>query len=173
MSHGIEPGMGGGGILSNKLLWFCIGVVVFILVAFILPTPQSVVGVIEKYGFAKKMNAWGVAHDAIEAAHKTKIVLGIIPMAVIFFATEAIPIGFKFRLSIPQDVTLFLPKHSEDMRYEYQAQFFVRNHNNCITNSHADEACMPCRRQGPGPKYIKGDSSGGRDRSCGCAGVAG
>lgn len=34
-----------------------------------------------------------VAHSVADAAHKTMIVLGIIPMAVIFFATEAIPIG--------------------------------------------------------------------------------
>ena len=49
MSHGIEEGLGGGGILSNKLLWFCIGGLVFILVAFVMPTPQSVVDVVEKY----------------------------------------------------------------------------------------------------------------------------
>jgi sodium-dependent dicarboxylate transporter 2/3/5 len=36
---------------------------------------------------------WGVANDVTEAARKTQIVLGIIPMAVILFATEAIPIG--------------------------------------------------------------------------------
>ncbi|MBW1800281.1 MAG: anion permease [Deltaproteobacteria bacterium] len=93
MSHGIGQDMSGGGILSNKLLWFCIGAAVFILVAFIMPTPQSIIDIVEKYGFATKMIEWEVAHDVMDAAHKTKIVLGIIPMAVIFFATEAIPIG--------------------------------------------------------------------------------
>jgi sodium-dependent dicarboxylate transporter 2/3/5 len=93
MSHEIEHDAGGGGILANKLLWICIGVGIFLLVAFVLPTPQSVVEVVEKYGFAKKMIAWEVAHDAEGAARKMMIVLGIIPMAVIFFATEAIPIG--------------------------------------------------------------------------------
>jgi sodium-dependent dicarboxylate transporter 2/3/5 len=39
------------------------------------------------------MITWEVAHDAASAARKMMIVLGIIPMAVIFFATEAIPIG--------------------------------------------------------------------------------
>ncbi len=93
MSHEMEHEVGGGGILANKLLWICIGLSLFILVGFILPTPQSVVDTVEKYGFAKKMIEWEVAHDATEAAHKTMLVLGIIPMAVIFFATEAIPIG--------------------------------------------------------------------------------
>jgi len=93
MSHEIPNGEGGGGILANKLLWICIGVSIFILVGFVLPTPQSVVEVMEKYGFAEKMITWEIAHNAAEAAHKTMIVLGIIPMAVIFFATEAIPIG--------------------------------------------------------------------------------
>jgi sodium-dependent dicarboxylate transporter 2/3/5 len=93
MSHEIEHEVGGGGILSNKLLWICIGAGIFILVGFILPTPQSVVDTVEEYGFAKKLIEWEVAHDTTEAAHKTMVVLGIIPMAVIFFATEAIPIG--------------------------------------------------------------------------------
>jgi len=93
MSHEMEHDAGGGGILANKLLWICIGAGIFILIAFILPTPQSMVEIVEKHGFAKKMMEWEVAHSAADAAHKTMIVLGIIPMAVIFFATEAIPIG--------------------------------------------------------------------------------
>ena len=93
MSHETENGAGGGGILANKLLWICVGLGVFILIGFVLPTPQSVVSSVEKYGFAKKMIEWEVAHDTAGAAHKTMVVLGIIPMAVIFFATEAIPIG--------------------------------------------------------------------------------
>ncbi len=63
------------------------------LKSFILPIPQSIVDVVEKYGFADKMIEWEVAHTVEEAGKKTMIVLGIIPMAVIFFATEAIPIG--------------------------------------------------------------------------------
>ena len=93
MSHEVKHDVGESGILANKLLWICIGVSVFILIGFVLPTPQSVVEVMEKYGFAEKMITWEVAHNAAEAAHKTMIVLGIIPMAIIFFATEAIPIG--------------------------------------------------------------------------------
>ncbi len=93
MSHEVEHEAGKGGILSNKLLWLCIGLGIFILVGFILPTPQTVADTVEKYGFAQKLIEWEVAHNVTEAAHKTMIVLGIIPMAVIFFATEAIPIG--------------------------------------------------------------------------------
>jgi len=93
MTHEIEHGEDEGGILSNKILWICIGLGIFIVVGFILPTPQSVLEVVEKYGFSEKLIEWEVAQDATEAARKTMIVLGIIPMAVIFFATEAIPIG--------------------------------------------------------------------------------
>jgi sodium-dependent dicarboxylate transporter 2/3/5 len=93
MSHEVEHDPGGGGILASNLLWICVGLAVFITIGFILPTPESVVATVEKYGFAQKMIEWEVAHDAQEAARKTMIVLGIIPMAVIFFATEAIPIG--------------------------------------------------------------------------------
>jgi solute carrier family 13 (sodium-dependent dicarboxylate transporter), member 2/3/5 len=78
---------------GGKLLWIGIGVAIFVLIGFILPTPDSVTEVVDKYGFAKKMIDWHVASNLAEAAHKTMIVLGIIPMAVIFFATEAIPIG--------------------------------------------------------------------------------
>ena len=93
ISGDIGHDVGEGGILANKVLWLCIGVGIFLLVAFVLPTPQSMVESVEKYGFAKQMIEWEVAHDTASAAHKTMIVLGIIPMAVIFFATEAIPIG--------------------------------------------------------------------------------
>lgn len=93
MSHELEHDSGGGGILANKLLWICVGLGIFILIGFVLPAPQSVTAVVAEHGFAKKMMEWGVAASVEEAAHKTMIVLGIIPMAVIFFATEAIPIG--------------------------------------------------------------------------------
>ena len=93
MSHDIEHDVGGGGILANKALWIGIGVGIFILVSFVLPTPQSVKNTVETYGFAQKMIDWEVAYDAADAAKKTMIVLGLIPMAIVFFATEAIPIG--------------------------------------------------------------------------------
>ena len=93
MTHEIEHDPGGGGILANKTLWICVGLGIFILIGFILPTPQTVVDVVDKYGFAEKMIEWEMVHDATGAARKTMVVLGIIPMAVIFFATEAIPIG--------------------------------------------------------------------------------
>ncbi|MBW2609709.1 MAG: anion permease [Deltaproteobacteria bacterium] len=93
MSHESKQAADGDGILANKVLWICVGLGVFILIGFILPTPQTVVDTIEKYGFAQKMIEWEIIHDASEAPNKTMIVLGIVPMAVIFFATEAIPIG--------------------------------------------------------------------------------
>ncbi len=93
MSHEIEHDVGGGGILENKMLWICIGLGVFVLIGFILPTPQSLVNIVEKYGFANKMIEWEIAHDTQGAADKAMIVLGIIPMAIIYFATEALPIG--------------------------------------------------------------------------------
>jgi sodium-dependent dicarboxylate transporter 2/3/5 len=92
MSHEIENG-NGGGILSNKILWLGIGLGIFILVGFILPTPQSLVDIVTDNGFAAQMQQWGIADNPEEAANKTMTVLGIIPMAIIFFATEAIPIG--------------------------------------------------------------------------------
>ena len=94
MGHEIENDIGsGGGILANKVLWLTIGATIFIIIGFILPTPDSLVEVIQTYGFAEKMKQWELAHTPQEAARKTMVVLGIIPMAVIFFATEAIPIG--------------------------------------------------------------------------------
>ena len=93
MSDHAEHGAGGGGILANKPLWIGIGAALFILIGFVLPTPHTLVEIVEKYGFAEKLIAWGVAGDVAGAAKKAQIVLGIIPMAVIYFATEALPIG--------------------------------------------------------------------------------
>jgi sodium-dependent dicarboxylate transporter 2/3/5 len=92
MSHEIEH-EDSGGILANKTMWLCIGLGIFILIGFILPAPESIVKILKEYGFVDKMRGWEIAHTPEEAARKTMMVLGIIPMAVIFFATEAIPIG--------------------------------------------------------------------------------
>ena len=81
------------GIFAKKELWIGIGLGLFILIAYILPTPQSLMEILEKYGYVKKMIGWEIAHDAQEAASKTMIVLGLVPMAVVFFAVEALPIG--------------------------------------------------------------------------------
>jgi len=81
------------GIFAKKGLWISIGVCIFIMVAFVLPTPQSLVEVMEEYGYVEKMKDWEIADSVQEASHKTMIVLGIVPMAIIFFAVEALPIG--------------------------------------------------------------------------------
>jgi len=94
MSHEeVGHGESKGGLLSNNILWLCVGIAVFITIGFLVPVPGSVVRVIDENGFAKQMIEWGIAADVAEASQKTMIVLGVIPMAVIFFATEAIPIG--------------------------------------------------------------------------------
>ena len=81
------------GIFAKKRLWIGIGTGLFILIAFILPTPETLELVMEKYGYVQKMIDWGIATNANEASDKTMIVLGIVPMAVVFFAVEALPIG--------------------------------------------------------------------------------
>jgi sodium-dependent dicarboxylate transporter 2/3/5 len=81
------------GIFAKKGLWIGVGTGIFILIAFILPAPQSLVDVMAKFGYVDKMIGWEIAHNAEEAAAKTMIVLGIVPMAVVFFAVEALPIG--------------------------------------------------------------------------------
>jgi sodium-dependent dicarboxylate transporter 2/3/5 len=94
MSHDLgHDSTGSGGLLANKVLWLCVGLGLFLIVGFILPTPQSLIDTISNNGFAAKMIEWHIAHDARGAADKTMLVLGIIPMAIVFFATEAIPIG--------------------------------------------------------------------------------
>ena len=92
MSHEIDTG-GQGGILANKTLWLIVGIAFFVVVGFILPTPESLVETVDKHGIANKMIDWGIAENLDQAADKAMTVLGIIPMAIIFFATEAIPIG--------------------------------------------------------------------------------
>jgi sodium-dependent dicarboxylate transporter 2/3/5 len=92
MSHEIDV-TSEGGILANKTLWLAIGIVTFLFIGFVLPTPQSLIQVVETHGVGAQLIAWGLADTIEGAADKTMLVLGIIPMAVIFFATEAIPIG--------------------------------------------------------------------------------
>ncbi len=96
MSHEIEMAGGGGTLmkfLGNKGLWLGVGVGLFLIIGFLMPTPQSLIDTVDQFGVAKQMIEWEIAHDTASAARKTQIVLGLIPMAIVFFATEAIPIG--------------------------------------------------------------------------------
>lgn len=78
---------------DSKMLWLIIGFAIFALVAFVLPTPDSLIKVVDEYGFAQAMIKTGVADSISQAAWKAKLILGLIPMATIFFTTEALPIG--------------------------------------------------------------------------------
>lgn len=90
VEHEIE--MEEKGLLAKKWLWLSLGFGLFALIV-LMPTPQGLIEVVDKYGFAEKMIAKGVAHDAASAAWKAKVVIAILPLAVVFFATEALPIG--------------------------------------------------------------------------------
>jgi len=93
MNHGNQSKTGKRVFLDGKMLWLIVGFSVFAVIAFIVPTPKSLVRVVNEYGFAKAMIEMGVANSVSQAAWKAKVVLGIIPMATIFFTTEALPIG--------------------------------------------------------------------------------
>jgi sodium-dependent dicarboxylate transporter 2/3/5 len=112
--------------MANKTLWLLVGLGIFVLVGFVLPTPQSVIETVQKYGFVEKMMEWEIAHDAEGAARKTMIVLGLIPMAVIFFATEAIPIGLTGLLMPLLAYFLHLmPSHSIGKTFAGDAPMFL------------------------------------------------
>ena len=72
------------GIFAKKGLWIGIAICIFIVIAFILPTPKSLVDVLENYGYVDKMIEWEIAHDLDQAASKTMIVLGIVPGTGLF-----------------------------------------------------------------------------------------
>ena len=93
MTHEVNGSEGKGGLMSNKFLWLGLGAAIFIIISFVVPVPESMLRVSKEYGFAKKLMEIGVAHSPYEAAWEMKMVVGIIPMAVIYFATEAMPIG--------------------------------------------------------------------------------
>jgi len=94
MSHDHDAGHGGGGEVSrSKMIWFGIGVAVFVIIGLLAPTPESLLTLVKDNGFADAMINSGIADSPESAARKTQLVMGIIPMAIIFFATEAIPIG--------------------------------------------------------------------------------
>ena len=72
-----------GGILAKKWLWIGVGASIFLIIAFAIPAPQTLVETIGKYGYVKKMMYGGIAHSTMEAADKAMIILGIVPMAIL------------------------------------------------------------------------------------------
>lgn len=79
--------------LDMRMFWLIVGFSIFAVIAFVVPTPKSLIKVLDEYGYAESMIRMGVADNIYQAAWKAKLILGIIPMAVIFFTTEALPIG--------------------------------------------------------------------------------
>jgi solute carrier family 13 (sodium-dependent dicarboxylate transporter), member 2/3/5 len=80
-------------LLERDGLWLGVAMGAFLLVGFALPAPASLVLTLQECGYADKMINWGIVDDASGAADKCMIVLGMVPMAVVLFATGAIPIG--------------------------------------------------------------------------------
>ncbi len=94
MSHEIERDLSQRKkAMIMRLAWGAAGATLFVIIGYVLPVPQSLIEVLRDNGFADQMVGWGIARDLHSAAQKTMLVLGIIPMAVVFFATEALPIG--------------------------------------------------------------------------------
>ena len=77
--------------IDSKALWLFIGVAIFAVIAFVLPVLESLKKVVQEYGFTDNMINTGAASSIYQAAWKAKLILGIIPMATIFFTTEALP----------------------------------------------------------------------------------
>lgn len=80
------------GIMARNRLWLGVGFGLFIIIT-LLPTPQSLVDVVTEQGYAEHMIDIGIASSPETAAWKAKVVIALVVMAVIFFATEAMPIG--------------------------------------------------------------------------------
>jgi sodium-dependent dicarboxylate transporter 2/3/5 len=56
------------GLLSNKMFWLIAGAACFVIIGFIIPTPQSLIELVEKQKIAEKLIEWHVAHDVAHAA---------------------------------------------------------------------------------------------------------
>ena len=54
MSDHEEHEAGNGSILSSNILWLGVGIAVFIVIAFIVPTPQSLIDLMDKNNLDRK-----------------------------------------------------------------------------------------------------------------------
>ena len=75
----------GGFAKTTDFKWFGIGILVFVLIGLILPTPESML--------AKAQDLYGSNPDtdvALKAVH-IKLTMALLCMCVVFFATEAVP----------------------------------------------------------------------------------
>lgn len=81
------------GILAHKNLWLGVGFGLFVLITFILPVPQGLLEVVEEKGYHEAMAAKGLAETPMDTAWKAKLVIALAVMVIIFFATDAMPIG--------------------------------------------------------------------------------
>ncbi len=93
MKLAIRPPKSTQKLLSNNIFWLTVGIFLFVLIGFVLPIPDSLITTLQENGFVDKMIDWNLAESVGDVGHKSMIVLGMVAMAVVFFATEALPIG--------------------------------------------------------------------------------
>ncbi len=81
------------GILAHKTLWLAVGFGLFLAIGFVVPVPMSLVEVAEERGYHKAMAEKGLSDSPQETAWKAKLVIALTVMVIVFFATDAMPIG--------------------------------------------------------------------------------
>ncbi len=87
----IEHPQGTGFARRTDFRWLSVGVIVFILLAVFLPTPDSMFTKAESmYG---QMSSAAQAKTSVETmAYNIKVTMALLAMCVVFFATEAVPL---------------------------------------------------------------------------------
>ncbi|MFQ6105865.1 MAG: hypothetical protein ACE5NL_02210, partial [Candidatus Hydrothermarchaeaceae archaeon] len=74
-------------LMTSKNLWLAVGFGLFIIIGFLIPTPQSLVEVVSEKGYYSVMHEKGIAETPQQAAWKAKLVIAITAGVIIFFAT--------------------------------------------------------------------------------------
>ena len=87
----IEHPQGTGFARRTDFRWLTVGVVVFVLLAVVLPTPDSMFSKAESlYGDLPSQSQ--TTTSVATMAHNIKVTMALLAMCVVFFATEAVPL---------------------------------------------------------------------------------
>lgn len=85
-----EKPEGTGFAKGTDFRWLSLGVIVFILIAVFMPTPESMITKAESI-YAQLSPEQQVETDVLTIAYNIQIIIALLASCVVFFATEAIP----------------------------------------------------------------------------------
>lgn len=120
-----DESQGTGFARKTDFRWLSVGVAIFILLALILPTPQSMIDKAQSM-YDSLSPEKQASTTAAEMAYHIKVIMALLAMCVVFFATEAVPLpAVALSIGLVQLLFGITPPMKIVASYAHDAVWFI------------------------------------------------